>query len=411
MTGGAETAVDMELQSSRFIGYMGSLGDPFALLMRGLDDPNPVYEQVRDKGPLHLSMLGTWVTGDHALGNKVLRDPRLGTRKPDGTRPTDRFSALDDSFLRLDPPDHTRLRRLAFPLFSQRQMAGYRAHVQHVCDELLDRVDPAGFDLVGDFARHLPITLIRNLLGVPDEYTETFDTSCRGAARVLQGYFSPEASEELERQVKDLYVVFDEMLTLRESEPGTDVMSDLVRGERAGTVTRQESLGILGILAVAGTETTTNLIANGTKALFDNPDQWQLLLSQPDLAPQLVEETLRWDPPAPLALRVAHEDLELAGREVKAGDMVAVVLAAANRDPAVFPDPAVFDITRVIKSEHLTFSGGPHYCLGAPLARMEADVAFRTLIRRLPGLRQNGPATRWASAAARGHETLPVAAG
>ncbi|WP_329562434.1 cytochrome P450 [Kitasatospora sp. NBC_01266] len=399
------------LQTSRFIWYMGALGDPYALLLRGQEDPYELFEQVRARGPLHLSRLGTWVSADHALGNKILRDGRFGTRRADGARVAPQFSSLDDSFLKLDPPDHTRLRRLSIPLFSPKMMAGYRPHVEHVCNELLDRLDlEGGFDLVQDFAKHLPIALIRGLLGIPEEYREKFDRCCHGSALVLEGFVSPEQTEELQLAVDGLYEVFSDMMELRAADPGEDVISRLVAAEREGLLTRSESIGVCGIIAVAGTETTTNLVANGTLALLDRPEQWDLLRENPDLAPGVVEETLRWDSPAQLATRVAHAEVEIAGQTLPEGSLVAILTAAANRDPAVFKDPDVFDITRNSKTEHLAFSGGPHYCLGAPLARMEGDVAFRTLVDRLPQLRQTGPVDRWVSASARGLRHFPVAA-
>lgn len=403
---------EAELHTSRFIWYMGAMGDPYALLLRGQEDPYELFEQVRARGPLHLSRTGTWVTADHALGNRILRHPKLGTRKADGSRVAPRFSSLDDSFLKLDEPDHSRLRRLTIPLFSPKKMGGYRPHVEHVCEELLDAVDPArGFDLVRDFAKHLPIALIRGLLGIPDAYREDFDRCCHGSALVLEGFVSPERSEELERAVDELYAMFQELLEMRATEPGDDVLSRLVKAEREGVLTRRESIGAAGIIAVAGTETTTNLVANGMKALLDRPEQWEMLKADPDLAPGVVEETLRWDSPAQMATRVAHEDVEVDGHLLKEGSLVAVLTAAANRDPAVFEDPDRFDITRDCKTEHLAFSGGPHYCLGAPLARMEGDAAFRALARRVPNLRQAGPEERWVSPTARGLRGFPVAAG
>lgn len=403
--------VEDDLQTSRFIWYMGALGDPYALLLRGQENPEELFEQVRRRGPLHLSRLNTWVTADHALGNRILRDPRFGTRRADGSRVAPHFSSLDDSFLKLDPPDHTRMRRLAIPLFSPKMMSSYRPHVEEVCNELLDRLDlEAGFDLVTDFAKHLPIALISGLLGVPEEYREKFDRCCHGSALVLEGFVSPERNEELELAVDGLYEVFADLMDLRAAEPGDDVISRLVAAEREGLLTRQECIGICGIIAVAGTETTTNLVANGTLALLDRPEQWDMLRRNPDLAPGVVEETLRWDSPAQLATRVAHSDVEIAGHRLAEGSLVAILTGAANRDPAVFSDPDTFDITRNSKTEHLAFSGGPHYCLGAPLARMEADAAFRTLVERLPQLRQTGPVDRWVSASARGLRHFPVAA-
>ena len=406
-----EKDVEVYLQTSRFIWYMGALGDPYALLLRGQEDPYGLYEEVRSRGLLYLSKLDTWVTADHELGNKILRNPKFGTRNADGTRVAPKYSTLDDSFLKLDPPDHTRLRRLAIPLFSPKLIPSYRPHAEHLCNELIDRIDlDKEFDLVEDFSRYLPVSMIRRLLGVPDEIQDEFDRCCRGSALVLEGFVSPEKTHELQDAVDGLYQIFEDLHELRAREPGDDVISRLVAAEREGIVTREENIGICEIIAVAGTETTTNLVANGIHALMDRRDQWEMLKANPDLSPQLVEETLRWDSPAQLATRVAHSDVEIAGKQLKAGSLIAVLLGAANRDPGVFKDPERFDITRISKTEHLAFSGGPHYCLGAPLARMEADAAFRTLAARMPDLRQSGPVTRWVSASARGLRHLPVAA-
>ncbi|XVV02212.1 cytochrome P450 [Actinosynnema sp. CA-248983] len=388
------------------------LGRTFSLIGK-LDtttDPYPLYERMRAKGPLYKERTGQWVTTSHALANSVLRDRRFGVRKADGELPgmspvaRDATGTFHDSFLEQDPPDHTRLRRLAAPAFSPRRIDGYRARVEELVDELLARRD---FDLIADFAAPLPIAVISTLLGIPGEDTAEFAEYGKVVGATLDGPTSLAQVRALRKTTADLDALFTRLIERRRHDPGEDVVSDLVRAEGDGKIDTRELVATCGLLLIAGFETTVNLIGNGTAALLRHPDQFALLRADPDLAPAVVEEVLRFDPPVQLTARVAHEDVDVAGHRVRRDEEVYLVVAAANRDPEVYPDPDRFDLTRERKPEHLAFSSGIHYCLGATLARMEGEVVFRALAR-LPRLRQAGAATHRASTVIRGFASFPV---
>ncbi|HEX7306931.1 cytochrome P450 [Lentzea sp.] len=365
--------------------------------LTGHEDPHPIYERLRAHGPLTTDG-GMWVTTSHALAGRILRDRRFGVRPADGAF-AGGASLLPESFLELDPPDHTRLRRLATPAFSPRKIAEYRARVERVADALLASAGDE-FDLIGDFAAPLPISVISDLLGIPDEDTAEFADYGALVAASFDSGVTPEMANANDK----VLALFDRLISQRRRTPGDDVISSLVAAEAEQRLTPREMLGTLVLLLVAGFETTVNLIGNGTRALLDHPAQWRLFLDNQDLAPAVVEETLRWASPVQLTSRIAHEPVDGIG----AGEWVTLLIGAANRDPEVYPEPHEFDVLRVHKPEHLAFSSGMHYCLGATLARMEGDVALRALARHVPGLRQAGAATFRDSVVIRGMRSFPV---
>jgi P450-derived glycosyltransferase activator len=388
---------------------VGELGDPYALLLRAPDDPYPLYERIREHGPLYHSRIGVWVTPDHALGTKVLRDRRFGINLAGGRKRGPQITTFDNSFLGLDPPDHTRLRRIASPFLGPSTVSRYRGMIERVCHDLLDRLPPGEpFDLMAEFATQVPIIVIGRLFGIPDEHQDRFHRHGRGVSVLLDGVGSVKQARGLQVAVDGLRAVFADLLELRQVQPGEDIVSGLLACRDDAALTTDELLAMCGMLALAGTETTVNLIGNGVHALLRHPEQWALLRDDPGLAPKAVEETLRWDTSVQQSDRIAHEDVELAGVALPADTQVVVLTAAANRDPAVYPDPDRFDITRDVKPDHLSFSGGLHYCLGAPLARLEAEVALGTLAARLGGLHSAGPTRRRRSPIIRGLLRLPV---
>ncbi|MFC3893563.1 cytochrome P450 [Lentzea rhizosphaerae] len=336
------------------------------------------------------------MTTGHRLAGKILRDRRFGVRFSDGSYPVN-GGLLPESFLELDPPDHTRLRRLATPAFSPRRIDEYRARVEKVADALLDRDE---FDLIADFAAPLPISVISDLLGVPDSDTAEF----ANYGALVAASFDTGVTAEMAGANDKVLALFDRLIAERRRRPGDDVISSLVAAEAERKLTAQEMLGTLVLLLVAGFETTVNLIGNGTRALLDHPAQWTLFKAHPELAPAVVEETLRWASPVQLTSRIAHERVDGIGED----EMVTLLIGAANRDPEVYPEAYRFDVMRVHRPEHLAFSSGIHYCLGATLARMEGDVAFRALARKMPDLRQAGPVTFRDSVVIRGLRSFPV---
>lgn len=382
--------------------------DPISLLhlRPGRDDPYAIYRGMPRFGP---TRLGNWVTTSHRLCSTVLRDRRFGVRVPGEAGATDTF---DMSFLDRDPPDHTRLRRLAQPAFSPKQMAGYRPRIERTVDDLLDAALAAGeFDLVPAFAAPLPIRVITDLLGVPDADAERFARYGTVIGGALDGVRSPAHAARLQAADRALRELFEELFVLRRREPADDLVSRIVAAE-GDQIQPSEMVPMCILLLVAGFETTVNLIGNAMNAMFDHPEQWAALVADPaGCAPAAVEETLRYDPPVQRTVRCALQDVDLDGHPVRRGQYVVTLIGAANRDPEAFADPETFDIARASPADHLAFSSGIHYCVGQPLARLEATVALRKLAERMPDLRRAGPLRRRASGIVRGPISLPVRTG
>ncbi|MER5640643.1 cytochrome P450 [Kitasatospora sp. NPDC002227] len=411
MTIPAGDQLQEQAKTATFVWQMSELGDPYAKLLLRQVNPYRFCEQARELGPIHRSKVGPWVTADHALSLGILRDRRFGVRRADGTRDLAQFTSMDDSFLKLDPPDHTRLRRMVTPFFGARRFNGQRKRIEQLCHGLLDAVDTTKpFDLMDELVRPLMNTLVRDLFQVPEDVAERFDRNCTTTGRVFEGFASPEQYEELEAAVADLRAVLGELVELRMEQPGDDVVSELLTAYREGGVTMDEVIGVLGLLSIAGTESTSHLMGNGVLALLEHPDQWELLKADPELATKVVDETLRYDPPNQLISRVAHVDVELAGARIEAGDSVVILTGGANRDPKAYPDPNRFDLTREGGPESLTFSTGIHFCLGAALARTAAEICFRVLVDRVPTLHQAGPVRRRMASSIRGLHRFPVSA-
>ncbi|MDT4925061.1 MAG: hypothetical protein QOG01_2774 [Pseudonocardiales bacterium] len=384
--------------------------DPMSLLMLGpaRDNPYPIYERLRAEGPIVATRLGNWVTTSHAVCNRVLRDRHFGVR-PEGAVPGDQ--AFDLSFLELNPPDHTRLRRLATPAFSPKQMAGYAARIEKTVHQLIDDLPRAGrVDLVQTFAAPLPITVITDLLGVPNTHVDDFARWGATIGSALDGVKSLRHARALMEANSGLEAMFGELFELRRHEPADDVISAIVaaEGER---IEAREMVPLCVLLLIAGFETTVNLISNGVLALLDHPEQWAALCDDPGLAANATEEILRFDPPVQRTGRLALRDVDLDGVAVRRGQFVATLIGGANRDPEVYADPARFDIARTLPVEHLAFSSGIHYCLGQGLARLEATIAFAALAQRLPELRRAGRVVRRNAATIRGPLHLPVTPG
>ncbi|MDT4902948.1 MAG: hypothetical protein QOH52_964 [Pseudonocardiales bacterium] len=384
--------------------------DPMSLLMLGpaRDNPYPIYERLRAEGPISRTRLGNWVTTSHGICKQVLRDRHFGVR-PEGDEPDD--SGFGLSFLELNPPDHTRLRRLATPAFSPKQMAGYASRVEKTVHQLIDDLPRHGrVDLVSAFAAPVPIAVITDLLGVPNTHADDFARYGATIGSALDGVKSLRHARALMQANAALEALFQELFELRRREPADDVISAIVaaEGER---IEAREMVPLCTLLLIAGFETTVNLISNGVLALLDHPEQWAALCADPALAANTTEEVLRYDAPVQRTGRLALADVDLDGVQVHKGQFVATLIGGANRDPSVYEDPARFDITRTLPVEHLAFSSGIHYCLGQPLARLEATAAFRALAERRPDLRRAGRVVRRNAATIRGPLHLPVAVG
>jgi cytochrome P450 len=361
-------------------------------------DPYPSYRRLQTTRPVYFSpALRVWILSRYADAAAVLQDGRFSVDRRQSTlfqhlQPfrglnSDFVDAISRSLLMLDPPDHTRLRRLVNKAFTPRVAESLRPRIQAVVDELLDAVEPRReMDLIHDFAYPLPVTVIAEMLGIPaadrDKFKEWSDT--------LVGLLDPMAASagnglvHVEEAYRALTTYLGEVAQQRRREPRDDLISALVAVEEQGDrLSETDLLALCGLILGAGHETTTNLIGNAVLALLRNPDERAQLQADPSLMAAAVEELLRYDSPVQLTDRVATVDCEIAGQPIRRGTVVLMLLGAANRDPAEFDAPDRLNFRRA-DAHHLSFSHGPHFCLGAALARAEAQIAIGTLLRRFP---------------------------
>jgi cytochrome P450 len=366
-------------------------------------DPYPTYSELRSSAPVHRITLpdgrGVWLVTRHEDVLAVFKDERFVKNWRKVLTPEqlaqippipEVMEPLSANMLDTDPPDHRRLRALVSKAFTPRLIEHMRPRVQEIADTLLDAVQDRGeMDLIDDYAFPLPITVIAELLGVPAEDRNSFREWSDAA---VSGDTSREHLEKV--LIPNMQAFIDylrQMFEEKRRNPAEDLVSALVRAEEAGDqLSEDELLGMVFLLLVAGHETTVNLIGNGVLALLQHPDQLEKLRADPSLIRDAVEELLRFDGPVETSTeRFAREDVRIGETVIPRGEMVLVVIAAADRDPDRFPDPDALDITRS-DNKHLAFGKGIHHCLGAPLARMEGQIAISTLLRRMPELRLKG---------------------
>ncbi|MFL1430103.1 MULTISPECIES: cytochrome P450 [unclassified Nocardiopsis] len=372
-------------------------------------NPYPTHRRLRAQGDLVRSRFGFHTATTHALVQQVLRDRSLGVRPANPDTVPVELELLDLSFLTRNPPEHGRLRALARPAFAPRLMERYAVEIEKITHDLLDRALAKGrFDLMADFAQPLPIAVITRLLGIPDDDHAAFVEIGAAIGSSLDGTRSARHLRRVQDASDRLNVLFDQLMRLRRADPREDVISTLTAATDEGRLTPQEMAAMCRLLLVAGFETTVNLIGNGTAALLRNRDQWDRLTADPDLAEGAVEEVLRYDPPVQMTSRWVHEDTSIMGHELQRDSYILCSIASAGRDPDRFTDPDRFDITRTDASDHLAFSGGIHYCLGAPLARLEGRIALRALAARAPHLRPAGRPVHRPTTTLRGLATFPV---
>ena len=361
-------------------------------------DPYPFYHRLRAIDPMHLSPRGFHVASRHADIISILRDKRFG--KDFVGRMTRRYGpqileepvyrSMSRWMLQQDPPDHGRLRGLVVGAFTAQRVEDMRPRIQQIVDKIIDRVEPRGhMNLIADFAFRLPVTVICEMLGIPDEYLEPFLTSSHGSGRLLDP--APLTKDEInQHNAFNLASAeyFRSLFELRRRQPGSDLTTQLVQAEEDGSkLSNEELTANIMLLFGAGHETTVNLIGNGLLALHRHPDQLRLLTSDPWRAATAVDELLRYDSSVQVTSRTTLEDVDdIGGIPLAKGQSVLCLLGAANRDPAIYPNPDRLDITRT-NIRPLSFGGGIHYCLGAQLARIECEIAIGTLLRRLPNLR------------------------
>jgi cytochrome P450 len=363
-------------------------------------DPYPFYERLRTTDPMHLGpFVGAFVASRHAEVSLVLRDKRFGKDSVERTKQRYGPAIMEEPIFRTmrhwmllqDPPDHTRLRGLVVKAFTARRVEDMRPRIQQVVDQTLDRViDHGRMDLIEDFAFRLPVTIICDMLGIPEEDREIFYRTSRDSGRLLDPV--PLSRVEIDQANASNAAVeryFQQLFELRRRSPGEDVTTQLVQAEEHGNkLSNEELTANIVLLFGAGHETTVNLIGNALLALHRNPDQLALLTASPGLITNAIEEFLRYDSAVQMTGRIALEGVnDVGGKRILKGEAVLCLLGSANRDAAVYPDrPDRLDITRH-NARALSFGGGIHFCLGAQLARIEAEIAIATLLRRLKGLR------------------------
>ena len=321
---------------------------------------------------------------------RFVRDPKLaltpGELAAFSSGMPESFAFIDNHMLNKDGDDHRRLRRLVTKAFTPRMVEQLRPRIQEIADELVDAVEPRGrMDLVEEFAFPLPMMVIAELLGIPHEDRDRFR---EWSNAIVTPALGPDALVTFGQQMAAFVAYLRELFEQRRAEPRSDLISALLQSDDAGDMlAEQELFSMVVLLIVAGHETTVNLIGNATLAVLQHPEQRALLERDPSLMPRAIEELLRYDGAVERALnRWAATDIELGGHTIRRGDDVIVILGSANRDPDRFPDPDTLDVTRT-DCKHIGFGRGSHYCLGAPLARLEGVIALTTLLRRLPGLR------------------------
>jgi cytochrome P450 len=386
-----------------------------------LADPYPSYRLLREQAPvLWADNAEAWVLSRHADVSGGLRDPRLLQDRgneavflalpPGGPRFETLGRMFDAWMLFQNPPEHTRLRGLVQKAFTPRIVAGLMAPMERLVDDLLDRAAPAGrMDLIAELAFPLPVTVIALLLGVPAGDHEKFRRWSGALAATMEPIVTVADLSAADQAAGELMDYFRVLARHKRAQPGDDLLSALVHAEeQGGRLSEEEVLANAVLLLAAGHETTVNLIGNGMLALLRHPEQLALVRDQPELIRGAVEELLRYDSPVQMTGRVLGQDVVLHGVTLPAGQRVLLLLGSGNRDPEAFADPDRLDVTRP-DVRPLSFGGGPHYCIGAPLARAEAQVAIRRVLQRCGRLELATDRPQWRPLAVlRGLRELPV---
>ena len=363
-------------------------------------DPYPALAELRAAGPIHFhEPTRLWLVTRHADVNALLRDRRFGRtylhvashadlgRAPEPAWQNPFWDVVRDGMLDREPPDHTRLRSLVSKAFTPRTVENLRGHIQRIVDALLDRaLASAEFDLLADFAEPLPVAVIAELLGIPESDRAPLRPWSADMCLMYELNAPEESARRAVKASEEFAAYLRGLLRERRSHPGDDLLSTLAQVAEAGDkLTEDEVIGTAVLLLNAGHEASVNGAGNGWWALFRNPDQLAWLRADPSRVPRAVEELLRYDTPLPLFERWVLEDCEVCEVRLPRGAELGLLFASANRDPAAFTNPDALDLARD-PNPHLSFGAGIHFCLGAPLARLELQIAFATLLRRAPAL-------------------------
>jgi len=406
---------------------MTTPADTQALLVQLLDpsnraDPYPAYEQIRAQGPLRLPEAHLTVFSSFTDCDDVLRHPSSASDRMKSTLAQRAVADGDEArplgppgFLFLDPPDHTRLRKLVSKAFVPKVVKALEPDITAMVDGLLDHIEERGtFDVIADLAHPLPVAVICRLLGVPLEDEPKFSHASALLAQALDPFITvtgnvPDGSDERMTAALWLRDYVHGLIDQRRTEPRDDLISGLIAAEEDGDqLTEDEIVATCNLLLIAGHETTVNLIANAVLAMLRHPTQWTALAADPSRVSAVIEETMRYDPPVQLVGRIAGEDMTIGETDTPRGDTMMLLLAAAHHDPASTDRPDEFDPDRE-SIRHLGFGKGPHFCLGAPLARLEASVALTAVTARFPNAPLAGEPVYKPNLTLRGMGSLPVA--
>ncbi len=401
-TRAADSPASLDVELANFLADPGSL-----------EDPHDLFRRLREVDPVHRTAQGRWMVTRHADAVQLFRDARFSRQ----AAAQQEFAPLGDigemfgaAFANLDGSSHRRVRQRLQAAFTPTAIAAWRPLVSETVVEVIARVrDRPNFDLLRDVAYPIPEQVICRILGVPFEDHASWSRWTSALATFNRAAGNP---DERLRSIREAMVAsrayFVDLVQQKRRRPGEDLVSALVAADTDHPLSDDELAVTLSFLVGAGHETTANLIGNGMFHLFKHRDQWDLLTARPELAETAVEEFLRFEPSARSNPRMATEDIDIGGQALSAGSMVFTFVAAANRDPAKFSLPDTFDITRS-PNEHIAFATGAHFCLGAPLARLEAQVAVAAIAAEFPDLEPAaGQNTRWRSVWVRSLESLPV---
>jgi cytochrome P450 len=385
-----------------------------------LANPYPIYHRLRATNPvLWDEGLGSWIVTGYDQVAMALRNPQFSSERITLVRQQMQGKGIDAlldqvalAMLNLDPPAHTRLRGLVSKAFTPHAVEAMTERIARLVEDLLDAVPLGRLEVIRDLAYPLPVIVIAEMLGIPPADRERFKKLSDDSSVMASSDVTRVPLDVLHQAMKsrtELLEYFRGVVAERRAHPRDDLLSTLTQAEEAGgRLSENELLNTAVLLLIAGNETTTNLIGNGMAALLRHPEQMQRLRDDPSLIPTAVEELLRFDSPVQMTNRIAKVDVDLHGTKIRRGDRVVLLLAAANRDPAYFVDPDRLDATRE-NNKHIAFGAGPHFCLGAPLARLEGRLAFAALLRRFPNLRLESDELRYRNNFnLRGLEALPV---
>jgi cytochrome P450 len=372
------------------------------------------YDEVRRIEPVLYLGDDTWLVTRYEDARVILRDTRFSSRESAVFRDDAddlQGGGFTNSMLFLDPPDHTRLRGLVQQAFVPRRIQRMEADIERAADALLDAVaDKGGMDIIGDLGRPMPVWAISMMLDIPESHREEIRALAELSSLTLDYEYLDETTQE--RAVEASFrsrEYFRGLVAQRRAAPGDDILSGMIAAQEGGASLSDEEIVVMtDLLFVAGHETTVNLIGNGTRAMLDHPGTLERLAAEPDLIPSAVEECLRFAPSVTLNGRTASQDLPVGGKTVKRGQHILIPTDAVNRDPERFLDPHCFDVARK-DNAHLTFSIGPHVCLGAFLARLEARIAWRKLLERVTAIRSAGASRYREHVTLRGFDRVDIA--